>query len=371
MNAEKLRTYVGWLLADEKQFQVQDALTELNAALANLSASPAEPSYQQSVASAVAKLRQQMHLLEATYDVAQRRGVASIGALRYFSDEMISEIESSISQNAMTPAVVQKQVADALARRQKYLDVLEGTRSNLRALSIAPDELGEDEAEIGFQIPRDIFNNNLDGLVNELRAIRRIIRAFSELATNSVEDIKVNSISTTDPTFYFGLGALTVAQIGYAVQWSLDRWKQVEDIRKVRAETLKIKSFTKAEIEEFFDKKITETVRQEIQQETSNLIGSSTPVGRKAEQANDIAWALESLFARVERGLTVEIRISPPAPAKTEDGTDVSEPAVFDEIRQINRKLSFPSAEATPILSLPIVPEDGRARKTKSPPTPT
>lgn len=152
--------------------------------------------------------------------------------------------------------------------------------------------------------------------------------------------------------------------------WALERWKQVEDIRKVRAETKKLKAFTPSEVSEIFDKKIKDVVDASIDEKTTELVGPDGVTGRKAEQRTDIAWALEALFARVERGMTVEIRFIAPEAKKNEDGTEEKEPPVFNELREINRNLVFPAIERDPVLNLPKLPAEGggaRGRKAKEP----
>ena len=369
MNAEKILTYIGWLLLDEKEHKIQEALTILSQQLSNLVSAPQEPTYQKGVADSLLELQNRVSALIATYDAVQWRGVATIGAMPYFSEELVSSIKDTIGANSMTPTIAQSYVAGILAKRAEYLENIERTRAGLKALSIKPDHM-EDEAEIGFQIPRLIFHNNLDGLVDELRAIRRIIRAFSELASGSPEEIHVRQISTSDPIFYFGLGALTISQIGGAVTWALERWKQVEDIRKVRSETKKLKAFSSEEISEIFDKKIKEVIDAAVSEKTSQLVAPEGATGRKAEQRTDIAWALEALFARVERGMTVEIRFLAPEVKTKEDGTTTEEPPVFNELREINKNLIFPEIDRDPVLSLPQLPAEGggaRGRKAREP----
>jgi hypothetical protein len=77
-------------------------------------------------------------------------------------------------------------------------------------------------------------------LIKELSEIKFIIRAFSELALGTSEKIEVRQISTTDPQFFLHVDVATVIMIGAAAKWAIDRWKDIEDIRKVRAETRKL-----------------------------------------------------------------------------------------------------------------------------------
>jgi hypothetical protein len=75
--------------------------------------------------------------------------------------------------------------------------------------------------------------------------------------------------------------------------------------------------------------------------------------GRKYEQREDIKWALESILARVERGMTVEIRLIPPTPTAAHEGEAPSVPKEFQELQELVPKLTFPRIEGAPVLRLP------------------
>src|SRR3546814_739426 len=217
----------------------------------------------------------------------------------------------------MTPAVVEQELAKLVNQRTAYLGHLSAISSGLDALGIKVDGLEDGTAEVGFQLPRHLFRNEFEGLIKELHVIRRIIRAFSELATGSSEPIVVRQISTTDPLFYFEISPITIAKIGAVVTWALHTWKQVEEIRKLRAETSKHKSFTEEEIEGFFGEKIRKTIDDNISAKVTELLGPDDGrAGRREEQRNDLTWTLESILATVERGETVDNSFLPTAPSE-------------------------------------------------------
>ena len=110
--------------------------------------------------------------------------------------------------------------------------------------------------EIGITIPRKLFDNNLDGLIAELKEIRFILRAFSEVSTGSVEPVILRQISTTDPLFFLGMPAETIAAVGAAVTWVLSTWRQIEEIRNVRAETQNLQFANCSAVLLMFDAKI-------------------------------------------------------------------------------------------------------------------
>lgn len=150
--------------------------------------------------------------------------------------DIAAEVDRLIRDNPMTPQVALNAITNLVARRQEYLENLQELKRRLEQLGIQGSQIEPGQAEIGILLPRELFQNHLEELIGELRVLNRVIRAFSEVATGAAEPIEVHQISTSDPVFFFGLSATTIAIFGKAVKWALDTWKQVEDIRKVRAE---------------------------------------------------------------------------------------------------------------------------------------
>lgn len=202
-------------------------------------------------------------------------------------------------------------------------------------------------------MPRDLFKNELEPLIKELGEIRFILRAFSELATGAVEPIEVRQISTSDPQFFFHINVATIALIGGVVTWALNTWKQVEDIRKVRAEARKLPAFSEKDVEEMFDKKINSTIDEAIEAKTEELVANVDKSERLREQRQHIKMALESMLARIERGMTVEVQFLPPATTTTNDEKEKAKAAAFDSLKDIAPKLVFPKAAENPVRQLP------------------
>lgn len=79
------------------------------------------------------------------------------------------------------------------------------------------------EAEVSFLMPRSIFDNSFEGLIDELEELKFIVRTFSEISTGGIEEVTVGQISTSDPLFSLGMNPETVLLLGAAVSWALWR----------------------------------------------------------------------------------------------------------------------------------------------------
>ncbi len=191
--------------------------------------------------------------------------------------------------------------------RAAYIESLREVSTGLIALGIKADTLEEGHAEVGFELPRDLFHNELDGLIEELKVVRRVIRAVAEAATGSVDPIEFKTISTSSPEFVFDLAPQTFAMLGGAVTWALNSWKQIEEIRRIRADIRKAGLDKFPQLAEILDAEIAAKVSEAVSEKVTKIIGTDGMAGRKEEQRTDLTWALNALLQRVERGMVVRV----------------------------------------------------------------
>jgi len=68
---------------------------------------------------------------------------------------------------------------------------------------------------------------------------------------------------------------------------------------------------------------------------------------RENELRNGLSWALQSIMEKIEAGMTVEIRVIPPA-----KGATVAEADVFRDVAAIAKQLEFPKLTGEPVMVL-------------------
>lgn len=146
---------------------------------------------------------------------------------------------------------------------------------------------------------------------------------------------------------------------------------EVEQIRKVRAETANIKAFTKDEIEDFFGEKIKKQIDESISEKLEELLANyEGKVDRKNELHVAAKKALQSLFSRIERGMIVEIRLLAETTPEYQDDdgdSDSSETNLAGRVKAANAALMFPPPSDNPILEIPLLgeSEDGDKKDKK------
>ncbi|MCF8534363.1 MAG: hypothetical protein K9G48_15255 [Reyranella sp.] len=368
MNVGQLKELASRVLLSEDELTLLSELAKLEHAFATLASNPADTAGQKAVRATLDQVEAATEIFEGTFSGADKERLEELGVIDVVGRGMMAKIEESIRQNPATPAVVQDVITQLRGSLELSLERLRFLQEGLAQYKSADDFNKPGSAEIGFKIPRSLFNNELEGLISELRSIRLIVRAFAELKTQSVGPIEVHQISTSDPLFFFGLDPMVVAEIALAITWALKTWKDLEVIRKLRTETARLKSWTVEEMESFFGKKIRETIDSAVKAKVDKLLPTDGKAGRPAEQRSDLTRALESILARVERGMTVEVRFIPP-PQATAKGSK-SPPkdknySVYETLKSVGPQLVFPPPDPAPVTQLPSPARSDKGAATK------
>ncbi len=357
MNTEKLRQLIDHARNVEDELQTQNRLQELNRALQNIVNAPQEPSHQDALAENLAKISLVMEQFQAAFS-PQDFGRLQDLAPETFATDIPIKIKAKIEANPMSPNVAKDYVQEIINERNMVFTHLNQMSDSMKFFEFDYDEIDGGYAEVGFQIPRELFENNLEGLITELNQIKRMVRIVSEAMTGAYKPPKVGTISTSDPLIFLELAVEVAKYFGGVVTWGIAVWYSVEKIRKVRAETAQIDAFTDKEIADIFDNKIQQQIDEAVEAKVKELLSEGKPPkGRKGDLSASLKWVLEALLAKMERGLTVELRIPPPPEQELDDDGEqiINTQTVLDHLalEELQRQLSFPEPSEEPILALP------------------
>ncbi|MEM9843975.1 MAG: hypothetical protein AAF965_04190, partial [Pseudomonadota bacterium] len=359
---DQLKQLVDQVLQVEGSAQTQQKLQDLSQSLQQLANQPQEPNQQSAMVTFQAALRKSLEQFNAAFSPQDLVRLMELDE-QTFSSSISDDIAELIVQNPMSPRVVFDHVNSLHGHREETFESLRQLSQNLEQLGFGYDEIEEGKAELGFQIPRKMFDDNLEGLIKELNEIKRMLRIVSEAAVGDYSPPQVGSISTSDPLIFFGLGIEVAKYFAGAVTWGIGVWYSVEQIRKVRAETQQIQAFTKEEVEEIFDSKIQNQIDQAVEAKVQEILKEGNPPEKRlGDLQAGLKWFLESLLAKMERGMTVELRLSPPPEPEVDgDGKEQAEgqaSADYEELVSAQREMVFPKASEDPVLSIPQLDQD-------------
>ncbi len=361
MNVSHLYAIIDSLLVKETTLDVQGMLDRLNVASQSLASNPNAAQFQNEFVTHLNALDAASPSLSQDFGAAELRLLGDIGAAPFFVVNMAEEVRRLSQENPMTPTVVHQYVADFCGKRAQYIETLRRLKQGFETLAIPVLQLEPGSAEVSFTLPRNLFSNNLEGLISELGQVKLIIRAFSEISLGSAVPIELQRISTSDPSFVFGLPIKLIALLGDIVKWCLERWKDVEEIRRIRAETERTKAFSNEEIVKFFDERIKQQIDENVSKKCDELINLTKELeeSRQFELRKHLEIALRSILARIERGMTVDVRAEKPiASDESEHGIEYEgDQKFYDEVIANTKGLQFPTPSGKPILELPGVQE--------------
>jgi hypothetical protein len=265
-----------------------------------------------------------------------------------------------MAENPMTPAVVLDQLKEAIEDRKSTLNVLRNVRSGLRNLGIEKAVLEPGQTEISVLLPRTIFHNDLEGLQKELKILTPIIRAFYSISNVTPGVIEVREISTSDPTFFLGIDITPLIAIGIAIKWCIDVIKGSHDVKKIAeaARKLSVDEDTVKRIESGIQTKIDARVDERVKELLEGFRGEEI---RRNELEKPTKMALQMMLERIERGMIIEIRATPPTVENDPSPEAARLAQQFAELREIAASIEYPQIQGEPMLQL-TTGEDGSPR---------
>jgi DNA-directed RNA polymerase subunit H (RpoH/RPB5) len=327
----------------DTELGLQSVLDIINSSLANLVNSPAAPTHQSALANSLASFSDASEKLGKRLSPAQSSLIAEIGGGDFFDPLMADKVQASVSANAMTPSVAKGFVADLATRRTTFLATVRQTIQGLAELNVKAVSLKPGTADMTFLIPRELFENQLGPFAKELTIISRLIQDFSEAVTGNIEDVELETLSSSIPTVAVLASAKVVEAIANIVNKFLEAWEKIEKIRRLRGELSEV-GMTGTALDELTEK--IETTVEEIIEESTQL----TLKGYKGtpERKNELETALKQdthrLFGQIERGLTIQFAAKPDPQKEDADNK------ALQAVDHLSHKMQFPQIKADPIL---------------------
>ena len=270
-------------------------------------------------------------------------------------------------------------VSELFEKREDVFNRIRNIKENFDYFEIGNKTHEEDEEEeklyeIGFIIPRNLFDNSFDGMIEETQDIQRMVRFFSEATLGEYEPAKVRNISTSDPIFYLVMNLAVIMCFARSVTWALNTWKAVEEIRNLRADTKNRNMSIRHQkrIEELLitlEKEEKANILTAAEKKAEKILKSGNPPkDRHGELKAHLIWALQSLIAKIERGFKIEYQIPPPTDNHEEE--DDAEKAKIEKIREeivnIEKTQIFPEPSDNPTLQIPeFKEENGKEKSSK------
>jgi hypothetical protein len=343
MTSQKLYEILEFLDALDTKLNLQKTLESIKEALDELVEQPAQPEYQNALATALASFEAAAGKLTDLITPSQFEAIEDMGGYDFFDPAIAEGVKSSIQKNAMTPSVARDFVRNLAKRRAAFLATVSEARQSLEKLGVKTSVLQPGSADLAFLIPRDIFDNHLAAFAKELTFISRLMGHLSEALTGKAEQVELEQLSSSVPTVALVAGVSVISVLATIVNKFLDAWTKVEKIRKMRAE-LSDMGLRKTALDELTEE-VTATVDEVVEEATELVLRNYDGAPeRKNELTNAVRQDTHRLFGQIERGLTVEFRAASSKDEGTEQGKALA------NISNLSRLIQFPQIPKEPML---------------------
>lgn len=254
------------------------------------------------------------------------------------------------------------------------IDAFKGISDSFDWLKIPPMTLPTGEGEVAVYIPREIFENELEGLQDELADLDQLMRTCEEIVTGSTPSSpQIRYFSTSDPVFWLYATPGVAYFVLKLVNMLLDAYEKVLRIRKMKAELTNIgteREFTKG-LDNQAELLVEKAVDNLLDFAKKRFTSRNKDAGRANELLNALRISATALASKIDNGYRIEARVELAAETQDESGSENSSGRTaaahltdeeIEELKALSEKVRHFEPIGDPVLALP---KQRRARTTR------
>lgn len=360
MNAERLHAIVNALVEELAATNTPALVRQLASALQQ----PQDPNQQQAAGTHRQQLQQALTDAPSNeFSPAWRQSLEELEVADLFGSTLLEGVESILARNEITPSAAAAELTPIADRLDSLNTALGAMSQGFEYFNIGAEELEAGDFEIGFLIPRQAVDEELQGLGDEFGRLKRILGPFLELATGVREDVRVRSIASSDFQVFLESTPAVALLVATAVERLLASYSNILSIRLAHKQLKEsgVPEDRLAGIQSEAD----ERMESDIGQLVDELLEANqrTDRGRANELRTELVNSLNALANRIDQGYNVEVRAGEVPEPEDEEEEESEETAKRRELARAvlekQKSLQFMNLTGRPILELHEVTEPG------------
>lgn len=368
MNVERFAAIVEAVRGELSRTDSPALLRQMVNAITSAVQQPNQPDYQQQLADQRALLRDRLTEAPSNeFSPAWAEAVVELGISDLLGSRLLAAVEEIFRDNEITLAAAAPLITKKADRLDELAAALEQLRAAFGFFEVGSEQLEPGEYEIGFLMPRDLLEGDIERLGQEFIHIkRRILGPLLELTSGSRPEVPVRSIASSEFEVFLNSYPALMLVFVKAVDVLLGAYQRILDIRLKHQELRDAGVPDEAvhgvveHAEGLMDQRIRELVEELLAQH------EIADEDRANELRQDLTRGLNALANRIDRGYTVEIRAGH-LPDEGEESSEIESNDVDAEQRAVTRlvldkqqDLRFTNLSGRPILGLPEQSDDRR-----------
>ncbi len=227
MNVERLIGLAEVMLATERAESLRAIFNNLVDTLNNLVNSGNSPQHQQDFSNSLNNFKNKLTNSKLNDLTAGQMALAAeIGGARLYGVRLASNVAKIIADNQLTPSVALGQLGPLRDKHNNFFGSLEGLVGSTKALGLKSEAISPGKAEVGFLIPKAIYNESLPKLIVELQFLHKALPFIIESELGEVPEIRLGHIAASDPAFFMEASTQAVMAVGGR---SLGHWQRISN----------------------------------------------------------------------------------------------------------------------------------------------
>lgn len=357
MNTEKLHKITLEIKGEYDRINLVNKLTELRNYLQNAVNQPQQPAHQQNLAKVQKEVLDYLDTAPSnTFSPLWKQIVEEIGGDDLLGKKLKGRIEEVFNRNQITPSNALGEINNILKESQEFYNSINQVVTGFKGLHIGKEDLKPGECEVSYMIPRPYTKENLTLLKKEITELNFILNNISEVATGEKDAFTVNSISSSDYSFFINVPLLVGYILIKATEKILDNYKKILEIKNLRNQLIEqgIPDKKTQEIENYAN----ETMEKEIIDLAKDIVKEhyrGRDTGRKNELISGLKISFNKIANRIDNGFNLDIRVEVLSNSKNEEEKNEEheqKEALISTIKESSKSLEFINTTGKTILSL-------------------
>jgi hypothetical protein len=286
---------------------------------------------------------------------AWRQVLDEIGASELLGHKLLERVTAVLEKNALTIAMAHEELGEIVRQFSVLNGAVDHAVQGLQQLRVGTEELKPGEIEIEILIPKEQVSE-LGPFGRDLQRIETIFKVFSEVATGKPGHFEVQRLSSSNFLVdLVGNDLVTIWMIAKSLEWVLDQYKKVVEIRKAHKEIRKfdVPDEVLAPLRDHAENLIRKQVEERVPVLLQEHYREKGDDGRRNELGNGLSWALLEIAGRIDRGYGFDVRVGEISESKQDDPEEEVRRAKLQDIKNIEKTLQYFRPDGPPILALP------------------
>jgi hypothetical protein len=248
------------------------------------------------------------------YPPSRRKILQTIGGELFVGNPANLHVDMIIFDASISAASALTAIQTFVTLLNQFRGTCAQARKGLTGLQIKPDQLVDDQAEVGVLVPWSLTHGHLESLNRQLREWNFVLRGLAELAGEGDREVRVRGLATGSDQVFLEASLTVAGLVALVIDKVLGWFKTIQEIQKARKELERLgvppieTEAAKAHEKKFVKDEITGLVNQLIDK------APPLPANRRGEMRTHLTVSIEYVTRFVDQGGDVEVSVPPPPP---------------------------------------------------------